>query len=89
METESQFIHHDGHRVAVLSGNPHALGTPLVLLHGIAGTVHFWPALLPPSVRDHHRWYSIDLPGHFPGALRQEASMTTSPPNCSPRFWRP
>lgn len=67
METELQFIDHDGHRVAVLSGNPHAPGTPLIFLHGIAGSVHFWPALLPPSVREHRRWYSIGLPGHFPG----------------------
>ncbi len=67
METELQFIQHGGHRVAVLSGNPHAAGTPLVFLHGIAGSVHFWPALLPPSIRDHRRWYSIGLPGHYPG----------------------
>lgn len=69
MEHNLQFIQHGAHRVAVLCGNSFATGTPLVFLHGIAGSVHFWPALLPPSVRDHRRWYSVGLPGHFPGEV--------------------
>lgn len=69
METELQFIHHAGYRVAVLSGNPRASGMPLVFLHGIAGSVDFWPALLPPSLKYRRRWHSIGLPGHFPGGV--------------------
>lgn len=67
MEPELRFIQCGTHRVAVLSGNSQAPGTPLIFLHGIAGSVHFWPELLPPSVRNHRRWHSIGLPGHFPG----------------------
>lgn len=69
-ETSLRFIDHGAYRVAVLSGNPHASGTPLVFLHGFAGSVYFWPAWLPPSVRDHRQWHSIGLPGHWPGGFR-------------------
>jgi pimeloyl-ACP methyl ester carboxylesterase len=73
-ETSLRFIDHGAHRVAVLSGNPRASGTPLVFLHGFTGSVHFWPAWLPPSIRDHRRWHSIGLPGHWPGGFSSRGS---------------
>ncbi|MCA9123136.1 MAG: alpha/beta hydrolase [Planctomycetaceae bacterium] len=66
METELKLIDHAGYRVPVLSGNPRAMGMPLIFFHGIAGSVNFWPALIPPSLKYRRRWHSIGLPGHFP-----------------------
>ncbi len=77
MKSDLQFIHHGGYRVAVLPGNPQARGTPLVFLHGIAGSVDFWPALLPPNLKQRRRWYSIGLPGHYPGAFSTTAGFSS------------
>jgi pimeloyl-ACP methyl ester carboxylesterase len=41
---------------------------PLVFLHGILGSIDFWPPLLPAAVIN-RRWISLGLPGHFPGRL--------------------
>lgn len=68
------------HRLAVLCVNDGAeQGPPLVLLHGITGAYTFWTHVLPPEIRDHRRWYSLTLPGHFPAMLPSKTSIDLSP----------
>jgi pimeloyl-ACP methyl ester carboxylesterase len=63
---ETRSVNIAGHRLGVVVGNEHVTGTPVIFLHGILGSVNFWPPLLPPSMYLNRRWYSVSLPGHFP-----------------------
>jgi len=56
----------DGQKIAVLSDNQSAGGAPIVFVHGILGSIRFWPPILPPRIRESTRWFSISLPGHHP-----------------------
>ena len=47
-------------------------GEPLVLVHGLGGTIENWLALAPPLARD-HRVIVPDLPGHGRSGLLPEA----------------
>jgi pimeloyl-ACP methyl ester carboxylesterase len=64
----------------VLEGNRCAGGLPIVLLHGILGSIDFWPAVLPHSVVNERRWISIGLPGHFPGRFGSGSDANQSTP---------
>jgi pimeloyl-ACP methyl ester carboxylesterase len=46
-----------------VGGEEAASGPPLVLVHGLGGTIENWRALAPPLARD-HRVLVPDLPGH-------------------------
>lgn len=78
-DTIRRIVSVHGQRIAVLEGNPCAQGTPIVLLHGILGSIDFWPSVLPQSILNERRWISIGLPGHFPGrfASASEAEQIT------------
>lgn len=39
-------------------------GPPIVLLHGIAASLHIWEALIPPLASAGFRLFAADLPGH-------------------------
>ena len=47
-------------------------GPPLVLVHGLGGTIENWRALAPPLAA-HHRVFVPDLPGHGGSGLLSEA----------------
>lgn len=66
--TDCQFISLDvsGHRLVALAGNQSKAGTPIVFIHGITASVHFWPLSVPETVREGRPWYSLSLPAHFP-----------------------
>lgn len=46
----------------LIQGDPH--GHPVVLVHGIASSVHSWDALQPLLLETGHRTYAFDLLGH-------------------------
>jgi pimeloyl-ACP methyl ester carboxylesterase len=54
------------HRLGVTIGNEQCRGPAVVFLHGILGSEHFWPLLVPEEMRQRVRWYAVSLPGHFP-----------------------
>lgn len=62
-----QFVKHRGHEIAYLSypGGSGARG-PLVFVHGLTGSIHFWEPAMYAYVRDNYTWYSVSLPYHFP-----------------------
>ncbi len=59
----------NGHKLAVLVGNEHAEGIPVIFLHGVNSSISFWVHDLPPIFADTLPWYSLSLPGHYPAAL--------------------
>jgi pimeloyl-ACP methyl ester carboxylesterase len=68
---ETRSVNIAGHRLGVLVGNEHGAGTPVVFLHGILGSVRFWPPLLSEAVWGNRRWYAVSLPGHYPACFPQ------------------
>jgi pimeloyl-ACP methyl ester carboxylesterase len=79
-DTIRRIVSVHGQRIAVLEGNPCAPGTPIVLLHGILGSIDYWPAALPQSILNERRWISIGLPGHFPGRFASAADAAQITP---------
>jgi pimeloyl-ACP methyl ester carboxylesterase len=66
----------DGHQVGVISGGEDRGGPPLILLHGITFTPHFWPPNLPDRLRESCRWFALSLPFHYPDRLEQRPDET-------------
>lgn len=71
-DTNLRILEVNGHQIACLAGNPRGAGPPLVFLHGIIGSVYFWPPLLTSPVVKNRRWYSVGLPGHDPGRFPRD-----------------
>jgi pimeloyl-ACP methyl ester carboxylesterase len=59
----------EGHQLVALASNEDKPGTPIVFLHGITTSLHFWMPNLPERVKQHVHWYSLSLPGHYPATL--------------------
>lgn len=68
-EQRLRWLNIDGHTLAALAFNTDQPGPPLVCLHGMASSVAFWPVFQTPFVRARVPWFSLSLPGHFPGAF--------------------
>ncbi len=67
--TQLQELHSEGHKLAALSFNPEQAGCPVILLHGIIASVHFWsPDLVAPFLKL-GPCYALSLPGHYPAAF--------------------
>jgi pimeloyl-ACP methyl ester carboxylesterase len=62
-------MHIEGHTLAALLLNPGASGPPLVLLHGITGSINFWITEPPPFLLEQGPCYALSLPGHYPAAF--------------------
>jgi pimeloyl-ACP methyl ester carboxylesterase len=63
-------FHVDGHKlVAVALNASDAAGHPVVLLHGIAGTVRFWTHDQISAFLAQGPCYALSLPGHYPAAF--------------------
>jgi pimeloyl-ACP methyl ester carboxylesterase len=67
--TDHQTINIEGHKLAVLPINPGAKGEPLILVHGITGSVSSWVVNPLPIVLEQGPCYALSLPGHFPAAF--------------------
>ncbi len=61
------FTDHAGHRIAALSyPQPAADRLPVVWIHGLTASVHFWEMAMYAEVSSHRNWYSLSLPLHYP-----------------------
>jgi pimeloyl-ACP methyl ester carboxylesterase len=56
----------DGHTMASIAYNEDKPGIPIIFIHGLTDSVHFWEAMQTPEILNNHRWYSVSLPGHYP-----------------------
>lgn len=66
--TKNIFI--DGHRIVALSLNPvETPGQPVILIHGIGGSIHFWGDDQTQVFREQGPCYALSLPGHYPAAF--------------------
>jgi pimeloyl-ACP methyl ester carboxylesterase len=55
-----------GHTLAAFCLNPGASGEPVIMLHGITGTIFSWKVDPAKFVLDMGPCYALSLPGHFP-----------------------
>jgi pimeloyl-ACP methyl ester carboxylesterase len=66
----------EGHTLAALALNPESAGEPVILLHGIGGSIRFWSSDQVDVFQAHGPCYALSLPGHyparFPNGLRKE-----------------
>ena len=61
------FISHRGHRIACLAyPNPVATRLPVVWVHGLTASYHFWETAMYPAIWRERSWYSVSLPFHHP-----------------------
>ena len=59
----------DGHRLCAICLNPEAQGEPIILIHGITGSISSWLVNPLPFVLEQGPCYALSLPGHFPAAF--------------------
>lgn len=65
----------EGHKLAALSFNPDQKGPPIILLHGIIASIHFWSLdLLAPFLKL-GPCYALSLPGHYPAAFPENFAV--------------
>lgn len=76
MSAQNRVLELAGHQLAAVCLNPGAAGEPVILLHGITGTISFWQVNPARYLLDVGPCYSLSLPGHFPAvapaAFKQE-----------------
>ncbi|MCI0709321.1 MAG: alpha/beta hydrolase [Chloroflexi bacterium] len=56
----------DGHTMASIAYNEDKPGIPIIFIHGLTDSVHFWEEMQTPQILENRRWYSVSLPGHYP-----------------------
>lgn len=64
-----RFMQIEDHTLAALPLNPGAAGQPVILLHGITGSVNFWITEPSPLLLEQGPCYALSLPGHYPAAF--------------------
>ncbi len=59
----------EGHTLAAVPLNPGTAGKPVILVHGITGSIATWQVNPLAGVLEQGPCYALSLPGHFPGAF--------------------
>lgn len=59
----------EGHRLAAVLTHDGDSGIPVFFLHGITGSIYFWPPELTSPFHHLGPCYSLSLPGHFPAVF--------------------
>jgi pimeloyl-ACP methyl ester carboxylesterase len=68
--SEVRTLHIDGHILGALALNaPDTPGHPVILLHGIGGSMRFWGPDHTPAFLEQGPCYALTLPGHYPAAF--------------------
>ncbi|MEM7035289.1 MAG: alpha/beta fold hydrolase, partial [Chloroflexota bacterium] len=62
----------EGHKLVALAFNPYAAGPPIILLHGICSSVHYWTKELVDPFIEQGPCYALSLPGHYPAVLSSQ-----------------
>ncbi len=65
------YVDYHGHRIPYIRRDPPGSEgvTPIILVHGLTGSVRFWEAGFPEPLRSNFPWHSIGLPLHAPATL--------------------
>ncbi|MCP9236504.1 alpha/beta fold hydrolase [Lewinella sp. JB7] len=67
------FTTHARHRIASLAyRNPGADRLPVVWIHGLTASLHFWEPAMYAEIRRQREWFSISLPLHHPSTYAGE-----------------
>jgi pimeloyl-ACP methyl ester carboxylesterase len=69
-----QELGYDGHKLVAVLRNPGTDGRPFIFLHGITGSIEWWPAELMAPFLAQGPCYSLSLPGHYPAAFPADYS---------------
>ncbi len=64
-----QFLQIHEHRLVVLPLNPDDPGPPIVLMHGVMGSLRYWSCEHTGVFLDAGRCFAVTLPGHYPAAF--------------------
>jgi len=67
--TDPQTFNIEGHTLAALTLNPGASGEPVILVHGITGSIATWQVKPMPFLLEQGPCYALSLPGHYPAAF--------------------
>ena len=68
--SEIHTLHVEGHTLAATALNaPDTPGHPVILIHGINGSVRFWGQDQIPAFLEQGPCYALSLPGHYPAAF--------------------
>ncbi len=59
----------EGHKLVALAFNPLASGQPIILMHGITSSIHYWSADQLDLWLAQGPCYALSLPGHYPAVL--------------------
>lgn len=59
----------EGHTLKALPINPDAAGEPVILVHGITGSIATWQVNPLPFILEQGPCYSLSLPGHYPATF--------------------
>lgn len=68
--SKTHTLYVDGHKLVAVGLNaPNTPGQPVILLHGISGSVRFWGQDQIPVFLEQGPCYALSLPGHYPAAF--------------------
>ena len=59
-----------GHLMAVRAYNVDKKGIPSIFIHPFATSIAFWEPVQIPLIKNNLPWYSLSLPGHYPGNFK-------------------
>jgi pimeloyl-ACP methyl ester carboxylesterase len=76
----THYLDIDKHQLIALAFNEDKPGIPIIFLHGVTQSIHFWAPHLPEFFTQHIRWYSLSLPGHYPATLQPTSSPDVMTP---------
>lgn len=78
---QKTFLDVEGHRIAVRFRNPDSDRPVVVFVHGITGSVDFWPLILPDDFCSAYRCIAVSLPGHAPSVLPEDSAAESLTPS--------
>jgi pimeloyl-ACP methyl ester carboxylesterase len=67
-----QFLMIDGHKLAALRLTPEGEGMPVIFIHGVTQSVHFWIPAFTAAFHEQGPCYALSLPGHFPAEFPRD-----------------
>lgn len=66
----TRLLNVDGHTMAALAYNEDKNGIPAIFIHPFATSIAFWEPVQIPLIKNNLPWYSLSLPGHYPGHFK-------------------
>jgi pimeloyl-ACP methyl ester carboxylesterase len=66
---ETKLLNIEGQKLVAICLNPEAQGEPVILIHGITGSISSWTVNPLPFILEQGPCYALSLPWHFPAAF--------------------